>query len=572
MFEQPPRHTVSHSSSPPESLPSESLPPESSPSEDLSPSRTRILLWGAAAIALFLRLWGLPFGMPGKYRPDEEYLVSTALGFLNPNTDYNPHFFIYPSLFFYLFGGVMMFCRWAANTFALLPHGFDAFVAEHGYAPAHLIGRGLSAFFGTIAILPVFQLTRRFGGSAAAVAASLLLATNYVHARESHFAVTDACCFFLSAMALAAVVRFSEEGRPLHLVLAALGIGLAISAKYPAASLGVPLALAHFNRFLQKPGLRSLGTQVALALFAAVLIIAAFAETSPYFFLDFETAKKNFAFQQSFVTGGLPGLEMELGWRWVFLFALPYGAGPGACVAALFGCIVGLIRSVRERRIHPALLLAALAAAQWTALSQSHLLFFRYILLSMLAIIPLAAWGIAELARCRNRLFAAASVLLFLWSTGEPLLRIIGTDRVMSAPDTRNAVLAWIKTHIEPGEAIAVHSSYYYGKPELPRGYRYVPFTSLERTGVPLPAPKWIIIDEHPITMFSPRLTEGQRAFLETRAEPVWHAAPAANLAGSSSLFDPSDAFYVPIAGFGGFTRAGTALTIYRVKEQPPAP
>ncbi|MFT7695823.1 MAG: hypothetical protein ACI8P2_004459, partial [Candidatus Latescibacterota bacterium] len=52
-------------------------------------------------LGLWLRLWGLDFGLPNIYcRPDETILVHRALAIASG--DLNPHFFNYPSFQFYL--------------------------------------------------------------------------------------------------------------------------------------------------------------------------------------------------------------------------------------------------------------------------------------------------------------------------------------------------------------------------------------------------------------------------------------------------------------------------------------
>ena len=50
-------------------------------------------------IAAWLRFTSTGFGLPDKFRPDEEYMVSRALGFEN---DWNPHFALYPAAQMYV--------------------------------------------------------------------------------------------------------------------------------------------------------------------------------------------------------------------------------------------------------------------------------------------------------------------------------------------------------------------------------------------------------------------------------------------------------------------------------------
>jgi hypothetical protein len=61
----------------------------------------RWLLVGVTLAAFLLRLWGINFGLPYLYHPDEPGYVTIAQNIFKTG-DLNPHFFNYPSLFFYL--------------------------------------------------------------------------------------------------------------------------------------------------------------------------------------------------------------------------------------------------------------------------------------------------------------------------------------------------------------------------------------------------------------------------------------------------------------------------------------
>src|SRR4051812_37084565 len=68
----------------------------------VSPGRSvRVYGWLAIlAAAAALRLFGLRYGLPAVYNPDEVAIMSRALAFAKG--DLNPHNFLYPSLYFYV--------------------------------------------------------------------------------------------------------------------------------------------------------------------------------------------------------------------------------------------------------------------------------------------------------------------------------------------------------------------------------------------------------------------------------------------------------------------------------------
>lgn len=61
------------------------------------------------AIAMALRLWGISFGLPYTYIPDEPGYVAVALKMLHTG-DLNPHWFQVPSLSFQVAGSLPSSC------------------------------------------------------------------------------------------------------------------------------------------------------------------------------------------------------------------------------------------------------------------------------------------------------------------------------------------------------------------------------------------------------------------------------------------------------------------------------
>src|SRR5688572_32116026 len=69
------------------------------------PPRAALALAVVAVIAFALRGFGLQYGLPAVYNPDEVAIMARALSFAKGTL--NPHNFLYPTLYFYvLFGWV----------------------------------------------------------------------------------------------------------------------------------------------------------------------------------------------------------------------------------------------------------------------------------------------------------------------------------------------------------------------------------------------------------------------------------------------------------------------------------
>jgi dolichyl-phosphate-mannose--protein O-mannosyl transferase len=175
-------------------------------------------------------------------RPDEIEIVGRAIRFFSG--DLNPHFFHYPSLFFYLTAGVF------AAYFGLrgLSGGtLETFLAEAAVDPSpyFLMARGVSATFGVLTILIVFLGARKFLNRDAALFAAFFLAISPLHVRDSHFATTDVALTFFALLAGFAVLRILGRQHWRDFAWAGAAAGLVTATKYIGILFMGPLLLAH---------------------------------------------------------------------------------------------------------------------------------------------------------------------------------------------------------------------------------------------------------------------------------------------------------------------------------------
>jgi len=140
-------------------------------------TRTRSISAGLALtaimlIAVALRLWGIGFGLPYLYHPDEPGYVAIAQHIVKTG-DLNPHFFNYPSLFFY-FNALAYLPFYAVgkvlgvfHTVADIPAPI-LLVGGDGMTPlpaTFWLGRLLTLAFGSGAVVLVFLVGRQLFGS-----------------------------------------------------------------------------------------------------------------------------------------------------------------------------------------------------------------------------------------------------------------------------------------------------------------------------------------------------------------------------------------------------------------------
>src|SRR5437016_5798561 len=138
------------------------------------------------AAGLWLRLWGLSYGLPHPLaRPDEEVLVARLLGC--DAGDPHPHWFMYPTFYLYLLYGWVKALVLAAHALGLAPATALADLARRDPARLYLLARSLSVVLGTLAIAVGFILARALWDARAGLLAALLLAVAFLHVRDSHF-------------------------------------------------------------------------------------------------------------------------------------------------------------------------------------------------------------------------------------------------------------------------------------------------------------------------------------------------------------------------------------------------
>ena len=135
-----------------------------------------------AALAGILRLWGIGFDLPNLYHRDEAKYVTIPLKILKSG-DYNPHFFNYPTFFFYLLSlGYIVYFLFMASRGQLssldglvLPEQVLPNVAGRATMPSQfLVGRGVVALSGVLTVLLIYWVARKAYGRRAGLLAALL--------------------------------------------------------------------------------------------------------------------------------------------------------------------------------------------------------------------------------------------------------------------------------------------------------------------------------------------------------------------------------------------------------------
>ncbi len=203
-----------------------------------------LILIAILVAAALIRLWGIGWGLPMAYHPDEGSVLIHALGF--GTGDMNPHWFRWPSLPMYvMFGvyGAYYFLGKLMGTFAVPLDMARQYLVNP--SPLWLLGRLVSVVAGVATVWFTFLFGRRAFGRFAGLAAAAFMAVAFLHVRDSHYATPDVLATALASISLLFALKSCRSAQVGHLALAGLFAGLAGSAKYPAALAGAGMLAAY---------------------------------------------------------------------------------------------------------------------------------------------------------------------------------------------------------------------------------------------------------------------------------------------------------------------------------------
>ena len=199
-------------------------------------------IWCVLALALLLRLAGSRANLPFLYSPGESIIVRQALAYGSGSL--HPYTFIYPPLYsYFLFGlyGAYFVVGRGLGIFA----GLDEFAISYFSDPTafYWMGRIATALMGVATIGLVYAIASKAYGRGEGLLAALFLTVSHLHVTHSHYVLTDVPMTFLVALAMWCLLRAASKGTSTAWVLAGGAVGVATAMKYPAALMGLVVAI-----------------------------------------------------------------------------------------------------------------------------------------------------------------------------------------------------------------------------------------------------------------------------------------------------------------------------------------
>jgi len=408
--------------------------------------------------AIALRLVGLRWGLPDVLEEATPFREAFDMWGWYPRTptDLNPHFFNYPSLVIYvqfLVNGAAFLWMRAAGTVSNVTDFFVLEIVDPG--GMIVAARLASVAFAVATVMALYRLGRKVAGNDAGVMAASLLALNIYHIDRSRMIEVDVPPAFFVTAALAAIVSVLDAPTRRRYLGAGLAVGLAASVKYTGSLLVLPLLAAHLLARRSQPD----RTRWMDLLAAGGVALAAFAITSPYVFLDFDS------FRQAF---GSEGQHMRLG---------HFGLGDQPALVfylralgermigwpALAAGLLALGWRAARRRDGWALVLATWVAVYGAAISSWEMMADRYALPLVPPLLIGAAVGAMDAAhalaqRTRRPPLQGVALGVLAAVLAASMLAGLPAHRRMAAPDARTLCREWIENYIPAGSMIAVEA------------------------------------------------------------------------------------------------------------------
>lgn len=425
--------------------------------------RTRDLLLTALIVlgALAVRLYGLDWALPYHFNSDERVMmVSTEQIRLAESIAQLPvrdsKFFIYPPLLMHLLILV------AAPVFHFVPFSPADPAATSLY---YLLGRGISAIFGTATVALMYLLGKQAYSRGAGLLGAAFLAFSVLHVRDSHFFTTDVPMTFFLVLLMLLALRIAAGGGGRIWIASGLAAGLAITTKQTSLMFFPVLLLAHLMSAFRGrsgfPAIRETALSATfwkpLLLFGAIAAVTALA-MNPYALI----APREFMAQVFTVSKFLGGTDQR---NWLFQFTgttfsywftnlLWFGMGPLLLATGLLGGLWALFR----RKPADLLILFFLALYLGTV-GRGFMKFSRY----AIPLIPfLALLGARCLVEIRERSRGAARPIVSAVSAAVLLSAVFLTVAYLNiyrVGDARVLASRWIQEKIPPGVTLVADNS-----------------------------------------------------------------------------------------------------------------
>lgn len=204
------------------------------------------VLIGIFLAALFIRLWGVRYGLPIIFNIDEPSFVRSVNGLrfsLNPNRFDWPHTHFYIHFVFYM---LFYYSRSLIQLVGLRPFLESALPLLWQDPPVfYFLSRVINAFFGALTVFPLYFASKNLlGKKNLALMTVLVFSFIPFGVEDAHRALLDTGMTFWIALTLLYITKLLDKPTNKNFLLTGVFLGLAFGTKYNAMFYFLVLAIA----------------------------------------------------------------------------------------------------------------------------------------------------------------------------------------------------------------------------------------------------------------------------------------------------------------------------------------
>jgi 4-amino-4-deoxy-L-arabinose transferase-like glycosyltransferase len=416
-----------------------------------------VILFATLLLALSLRLWGAFFDLPYIYHPDEPANINVIQA-IYTTANLNPHYFHYPTLFFYL-NALAACCYFGVPA---LISGHPSLLAPPvnlvmgtTYAinqDAVVLYRSLTICVGVLSVFLCYLVGSRGNRARVGVMAAVLMAISPVLVADCRHITPDSYIIVFELLTILASISIATSGRWGWYAAAGAAVGAAAATKYNGVLVAFCVITAHFFRFGVTP--KEWGRLIFAGATSALIFLAC----SPFVLLDYNAFVTDMTREFQHYSGEHAGMDGNVP-TW-YLSELWTATG----VAAILS-VVQIALFVRKRD-PAALVLAGFAIPYLIFISTFGVRNDRTLLPVIPCVLLLAAMFMADFSSwlqtighrispvLRWALLAALGVAL----TFSPLRVVLQQTSLLTTVDSRATSREWISSQLPANSVVAIES------------------------------------------------------------------------------------------------------------------
>jgi len=405
-----------------------------------------ISLLGILAAGFFVRVYGIDFGLPYIYHPDEPMIAERVISMLKSG-NLNPGWFGWPSLYMY-----MQLPVYVLRFFYGVSKGGSAIIESYraGY---YLWGRFTTACLGTLTVALTYTLGKKLLDRKTGILAALFLAFSYLHVSSSHYITDDVPVTFFVVLTVLVCFWIVEKGEIKFYLLAGLLAGFAVATKYTGGLVILCIFFAYIFRLMKGK------KEYERILYSLITLVCGFLIGVPYAIKEMPTFLGNVAGEiYEYSTLGHLSQEGTENWWYYSKYLSREGLGRGIFILSMAGLVLAALKSTEKRFLS---ILFLITYFLWVSSSKVRfpralmpiLPFFS--LCSAFFMASLWAWlAKRELFKKKRGLVNLIFILLIVALLFFPVINTWSFSHNLTKTDPRTLTKEWVESNIPKGAII----------------------------------------------------------------------------------------------------------------------